>query len=98
MPDVHDAMVLVRDTVRAQTRIIENNQPGAQGLTDIWDEFLPDYLRQVENFAEDYVTGALTDIETIWNRDGTNNPLLRDVLETIRSLRRQIPDMKLPPL
>lgn len=98
LPETTDALRLVHDTVRAQTRIIENNQPLAQGLTEIWEEFLPDYLHEVAAFSQNFAMDGLDMIEAIWNRDGRNNPLFRDVLETIRLLREEKDNMKFPDL
>jgi len=91
-------MALVRDTVRSQATLIEYYQPGAQGLSQIWDEFLPDWLHEVEAFAENYVTDALDIIEDVWSTSGANHAQLQSVLETIRRLRLQIPNMRFPDL
>jgi hypothetical protein len=96
--ETHDAMSLVHNTVRVQTRIIENNQVGAQGLTEIWEEFLPDFLHEVSANAQNYVRDALDGIERRWRRDGRNNPLLADVLRTVDLLRDQLDDMRFPDL
>lgn len=47
-------MNLVRNLVYEQATLIENAQrdQGAEGLSDHWEEFLPDWLEQVENFAQ----------------------------------------------
>jgi hypothetical protein len=97
-PETIEAMRLVRDTVHDQARLIESVQVDAQGLAEIWDEFLPDWFYQIGVFAQDYVESALDWIEDVWIRDGGNNPELRNVLETIRRLRSRIPDLHFPDL
>lgn len=91
-------MRLVRDSMRTESRLIESYQPPARGLEEIWDEFLPDWMHEVENFSESYVNDALDAIEAVWSSGGNNNPEQQNVLETVRRLRLQIPNMRFPNL
>lgn len=97
-PMVTTNMRLVRDSWRSQATLIEYAQPQAQGLSEIIDEFVPDYLHQVEAFTENWVTDALQVIEDVWADQGQNHERLNDVLETIRRLRNQIQNIQFPTL
>lgn len=97
-PLMIERMQLVRDTVREQAELIELYQPEARGLAAIWEEFVPDWLEQVENFAQGFVADQLHRMEQWWTRNGRNNPRYNDVMATISNLRNQIPNMRFPNL
>jgi len=91
-------MNLVRSEVRTQCQAIEQLQSEARGLTALWDEFLPDWLQEVQNYGQAYVLDGLRAIESVWRREGRANARYNDVLSTIDLLRTQVQNMRFPTL
>ena len=95
-PDVAQRFRNVRDLVRAQLVIIENELPGGTGLAAHWDEFLPDYLRQIGSFAQQWLLARIGDIRNIYGRTFPPPQNQASVLATLTQLERQIFNMYIP--
>ena len=82
--------------MRAQLVIIERELPGGTGLAAHWDQFLPDYLRQIESFAQQWLLDRIGDIRDTYGRTFPPPQNRASVLATLTQLERQIFDMYIP--
>ena len=85
-----------RDSIRSQLQVIENNIQGATGLTAHWDEFFPDYMRQVRDFAQEWVTDRICDVRQIYGQIGPTPRNRPSVLLALIQIENQIRDMYIP--
>lgn len=81
---------------RYQATLIERQQPAAQGLSNIWDGFLPNYLRWVTENASAWMQDALQRVKDNWDWNGQNKPQYNNVKQTIQCLRAKAANMQFP--
>lgn len=94
----HDTIAGHMDTVaagiRSELSIWERADPQAEGLVAHFDEHYPHYFGQVSEFARNFVTERLRDIQQEFQPADASH---RDsVLEEVRRLQDQIDDMRYP--
>ncbi|RWA12800.1 hypothetical protein EKO27_g2300 [Xylaria grammica] len=79
--------------IRAQFAVIETYTQGGTGLSQLWGEFWPDYQRQVEIFAQEWVQSRITQMRQIYTQAQPAPQNRTSVLATLRQLESRIPDM-----
>lgn len=86
----------VAASLRAQLVIIEANTAGGTGLAAHFDEFWPDYQRQIEIFSQVWVQDRINQMRQIYNQIGPTPRNRLQVFAALLQLESQIPTMRLP--
>ena len=77
-------------------QVLDANLAGAGTLTAHWDEFFPDYMRQIQDFAQQWVTDRIADVRRIYGQIGPTPRNRPSVLLTLIQLENQINQMTIP--
>lgn len=85
-----------RSLIRTQLQFLEFRLDGATGLTAHWDEFFPDYMIQVEDFAQEWMTDRIRQIRERFSDTDPPPANAPSVLLTLIQLEGQISEMTIP--
>ncbi len=94
--DVTSRFRATEGLIREQLQLIELNVRGANGLSQHWEEFFPDYMQQIEDFAQTWMADRIRQIRLIYASTDPRPSNADQVLLTLNALESKIRSMTIP--